>query len=83
MDPTVDVIIVNWDTGRQLRDCLSALSASQRTGYALGRVIVVDNASSDGSANGLSFPDLTLSVIQNDTNRGFAAAFARLIISTR
>jgi N-acetylglucosaminyl-diphospho-decaprenol L-rhamnosyltransferase len=74
MDPTVDVIIVNWDTGRQLRDCLSALSASQRTGYVLGRVIVVDNASSDGSANGLSFPDLTLSVIQNDTNRGFAAA---------
>src|ERR1700676_3076382 len=53
MDPTIDVIIVNWDTGHQLRDCLSALSASQRSGYALGRVIVVDNASSDGSANEL------------------------------
>jgi N-acetylglucosaminyl-diphospho-decaprenol L-rhamnosyltransferase len=74
MDPTLDVIIVNWNTGGQLRDCLSALSASQRAGYALERVMVVDNASSDGSANELSFPRLPLSVIQNDTNRGFASA---------
>jgi N-acetylglucosaminyl-diphospho-decaprenol L-rhamnosyltransferase len=70
----VDVIIVNWNAGSRLRDCLTALSGSRREGYTLGRVVVVDNASTDGSSNGLNFPALPLSTIQNCTNRGFAAA---------
>jgi N-acetylglucosaminyl-diphospho-decaprenol L-rhamnosyltransferase len=37
-------------------------------------VVVVDNASSDGSADNLQFSDLPLSVVRNSENRGFAAA---------
>jgi len=51
-----------------------ALSDSRRDGYILGRVVVVDNASADKSANDLSYPVLPLVVIRNDVNRGFGAA---------
>jgi N-acetylglucosaminyl-diphospho-decaprenol L-rhamnosyltransferase len=74
MHPTIDVIIINWNTGRQLRECLIALSASCRDRYQFGNVVVVDNASTDGSASELVFPNLPLSVIRNFENRGFAAA---------
>jgi N-acetylglucosaminyl-diphospho-decaprenol L-rhamnosyltransferase len=72
--PTIDIIIVNWNAGRQIQECLLSLSQTTHQGYSLGRVIVVDNASTDGSANGLSCPRLRLSVIKNSSNRGFAAA---------
>src|ERR1700730_433862 len=74
MGPTLDVIIVNWNTGPQLRECLASLSGAQRNGYVLGRVVVVDNASTDHSADGLLCPSLPLSIIWNSSNRGFAAA---------
>lgn len=70
----LDVVIVNWNTGRQLHECLQALADSHRDGFAFGRVVVVDNASSDGSASELNSLGLPLRVIQNAENRGFAAA---------
>jgi GT2 family glycosyltransferase len=72
--PTIDIIIVNWNAGRQIQECLLSLAQATQRGYSLGRVIVVDNASSDGSANGSSCLGLPLTVIQNSSNRGFAAA---------
>lgn len=72
--PIVDIIIVNWNTGQQLQECLDSLSGSRRDGYTLGQVVVVDNASTDGSASDLNFPGLPVRVIQSQTNRGFAAA---------
>jgi N-acetylglucosaminyl-diphospho-decaprenol L-rhamnosyltransferase len=72
--PTIDIIIVNWNAGGQIQECLVSLAQATQRGYSLGQLIVVDNASSDGSANGLSCPGLPLTVIQNRSNRGFAAA---------
>jgi N-acetylglucosaminyl-diphospho-decaprenol L-rhamnosyltransferase len=72
--PTIDIILVNWNAGGQIQECLLSLSQATQRGYGLGQVIVVDNASSDGSANGLSCLGLPLTVIQNSSNRGFAAA---------
>jgi N-acetylglucosaminyl-diphospho-decaprenol L-rhamnosyltransferase len=72
--PKVDVVIVNWNTGKQLRECLTALASSIRVGYEFGLVIVVDNDSSDGSIRDLEFPGLPLRVVPNRINRGFAAA---------
>ncbi len=74
MEPAIDVVVVNWNTGGQLRACLAALSASLQEGFRFGRVVVVDNASADHSADDLACPALPLVVIQNDTNRGFGAA---------
>jgi GT2 family glycosyltransferase len=74
-DPAViDVIIVNWNTGKQLQQCLQSLSCSRRAGFTFGRIAVVDNASTDDSASGLNSLGLPLCLIQNQTNRGFAAA---------
>jgi N-acetylglucosaminyl-diphospho-decaprenol L-rhamnosyltransferase len=70
----LDVVCVNWNSGKQLAACLASLAGTDRSRVALGRVVVVDNASSDGSAAGLDPGDLPLHVITNPTNRGFAAA---------
>lgn len=72
--PFLDIIIVNWNTGRQLRDCLMSIVNANKRGIRLERVIVVDNASSDGSVEGFGDLDLPLTIIRNSENRGFAAA---------
>ncbi|WP_018604591.1 glycosyltransferase family 2 protein [Uliginosibacterium gangwonense] len=66
-----DVIIVNYNVGKLLVDCVrSALSEGVR------RVVVVDNASHDGSVGYLesAVSDQRLCIIRNDANLGFAAA---------
>ncbi len=66
------VIIVNWNTRERLRQCLRSVFASD--GLANFEVFVVDNASSDGSAEmaAREFPRARL--IANKENLGFAAA---------
>jgi N-acetylglucosaminyl-diphospho-decaprenol L-rhamnosyltransferase len=68
----VSVLIVNWNGQRVLRNCLASLH-SGHDDLTL-ETIVVDNASTDGSADIVprDFPDVAL--IRNETNRGFAAA---------
>jgi len=69
--PKVSIIIVNWNTRALLQDCLRSIIAETRSSY---EIIVVDNASSDGSARIVAeeFPDVVL--LANSENRGFAAA---------
>jgi GT2 family glycosyltransferase len=68
----VSIVIVNWNTREILQDCLR--SVYEQTQEILFEVIVIDNASSDGSAEMVRqiFPTVTL--IENTQNRGFAAA---------
>ncbi len=68
----VSIIIVNWNTRDVLRDCLQSIQDS--AGRVAYEIIVVDNASSDGSADTVAreFPGVRL--IQNPKNVGFAAA---------
>lgn len=71
------IVIVNWNSGDQLRQCLATLpaAASQLPASSpLLRVVVVDNGSTDGSADGLALPRIDLVVQRNADNRGFAAA---------
>jgi N-acetylglucosaminyl-diphospho-decaprenol L-rhamnosyltransferase len=68
----LDIIIVNWNAGALLRECLTAIAGSTIAEQL--NVFVVDNASVDGSADALEFPPLALSAIRNPTNRGFAVA---------
>ena len=72
--PAVDVsvVVVSWNTREDLRRCLA--SVRSETADVSFELFVVDNASADGSADMVraDFPDVTL--IANDTNRGFAAA---------
>ena len=68
----LSVIIVNWNTEALLRDCLRSVYATV-TDLDL-EVIVVDNASSDGSVAMLKVEFPQVRRIENYDNRGFAAA---------
>lgn len=69
--PCVDVIIVNWNAGPQLRECADSVL---RHGYGrVGEIVVVDNGSVDGSdldVDGL--PGVTL--LRAGENLGFGRA---------
>jgi len=67
----VSIIIVNWNTCNILRDCL--FSVQQQT-TAHHEIIVVDNASSDGSVAMVRAEFSNVVLIENKSNRGFAAA---------
>lgn len=69
---TVSVVIVSWRTRDALRDCVESVKRQEEV--SLSQIVVVDNASGDGSAEMVAaeFPDVRL--IRNPDNRGFAAA---------
>ena len=68
----VSVIIVSWNARDFLRGCLESIR--QTGGDDIGEVVVVDNASGDGSADMVrrDFPDVIL--IEPGDNLGFARA---------
>ena len=69
MSPTLSVIVVNYNAGSLLRDCVDSLLSCPVD----IEVIVVDNASNDSSLEGLqNLPGVA--VIRNPTNGGFASA---------
>jgi len=61
----VDVVVVSYNSRDRLRDCVAPL-----TGVPGVHVIVVDNASTDGSRESLE--GLPLTAVANDVNGGFA-----------
>jgi hypothetical protein len=67
----LSVIIVNFNGGRIVRECLEHLWPQLEDGW---EVLLVDNASTDGSAAGLEEAYQGLSVIRNARNVGFARA---------
>lgn len=68
----VSIVIVNWNTKGLLKNCLN--SVYQTIDRLTFEIIVVDNASSDGSVEMLErdFPQTT--IIGNQENKGFGAA---------
>ena len=66
----VSVLITTYNSGHVLRDCLESLEHQR---YAPVEVIIVDNASSDGTRNTLFPFQRRHRVIFNDQNVGFAA----------
>ncbi|MDI6892712.1 MAG: glycosyltransferase family 2 protein [Actinomycetota bacterium] len=68
----LSIVIVNWNTRGLLRDCLSSIYGSPLKERF--EVIVVDNASTDGSQDLIKsdFPQVKL--IANDQNLGFSRA---------
>lgn len=65
------IVILNWNTRDLLRECLRSVYAAQ--GAPAFTVCVVDNASSDGSADMVraEFPQALL--VSSPVNRGYAA----------
>jgi GT2 family glycosyltransferase len=70
-EPLVHVALVNWNDGQHVLACLGSLSAVSYTNY---RIVIVDNASSDGSADIIAsaYPNMTL--LRLAENHGFTGA---------
>ena len=71
-NPDLSVIIVNWNTREMLREVLTSTFAGHRD--LTLQVIVIDNASTDASAEMVAKDFPLVLLIRNDANRGFAAA---------
>src|SRR2546425_3659128 len=73
--PSIHVIIVNWNSGNQLVECLESFAAVVDDAASLTSVTVIDNASADGSLDAAARLEATLplSIIRNRGNWGFAA----------
>ena len=69
--PSASVVIVNWNGAEHLDECLSSLET--QTLAAETEVIVVDNGSTDGSAELLERYRHLVRIIPNGSNLGFAA----------
>lgn len=70
---TLDIVIVNWNTGNALAVCLASI-VQAASAIDLQRVVVVDNASTDDSLALAAAAPVTPTIIRNADNRGFAAA---------
>ncbi len=71
-EPDVSVIVVNWNLKGVLEECLN--SVREHGAGLVVELIVIDNASSDGSAEMITreFPEALLT--HNSKNRGFSYA---------
>lgn len=86
MIPDIDVIIVSYNTVGDLDTCLRSLARSEPTPFR--RIVVVDNASTDGTAAALrrNWPDVDLVALDRNVgfgaanNIGFARSSARLVL---
>ncbi|MFC3750504.1 glycosyltransferase family 2 protein [Paenibacillus sp. GCM10012306] len=88
---TVSVQIVTYNSGEDIVECLDAVLAQD---YPLEQIVVIDNASGDGTAervknyilqSGHSNPDSShkrIQLIQNSVNTGFAPAHNQAISLT-
>lgn len=70
----VAVVIVSWNVREYLADCLRSVCRELGSAGLTGEILVVDNASTDGTVSLVRdlFPQVH--VIANEQNRGFAAA---------
>ena len=69
--PAASIVIVSYNGRKYLANCLASVLA--QAGEA-GEVVVVDNKSADGSAPFIQEHFPTVRLLQNQENRGFAAA---------
>jgi GT2 family glycosyltransferase len=79
--PELSVVIVTWNSGQELLDCIRSLHDHPPT--TTWEAIVVDNGSTDGSIEELRslFPDTR--VVANRRNRGLAAGNNQGIAASR
>ncbi len=75
--PPVTIIVLNYNGLKHLRNCLPSVEKLSYPGSI--ELIVVDNASLDGSAQYLKQRSRRIRIIENESNLGFAEAYNRAI----
>ena len=69
--PLISVVLVNWNGKEHLDECLGSLQ-KQRSPKGGFEIILVDNASTDGSVEFVERAYPAVRVIRNKANKGFA-----------
>lgn len=80
-EPTLSIIIVNWNTRDLLAQCLESIYESQSSNTF--EIIVVDNGSTDKSPDLVHTRYTNVSLIENRSNIGFARANNQAISFSR
>ena len=70
--PDVSVVIISYNTRELLLSCLSSVFSSRGVGKM--EVIVVDNASTDGSRDSVRKTYPLVWLVENEQNVGFSGA---------
>ena len=78
-EDSVSVTIVNWNGGDYIEKCLQSLSAQTVKNI---EIVIVDNASSDGSPDKLEKIYPSIRLIRNSENLGFSKAHNQAIRET-
>ncbi|MFO7591596.1 MAG: glycosyltransferase family 2 protein [Acidimicrobiia bacterium] len=79
-EPRWSAVVVNYEAGDALRDCVSTIVADGSAGPA--EIVVVDNGSGDGSVARLLAVHPDVRVIETGANLGYAGAANRGIAAT-
>ncbi len=74
MPAQLDIVIVNWNSNVQLAECLNSIPAALDHSFELKTIVVVDNASTDASLQGIDKLALPIQLILNKENKGFGYA---------
>lgn len=74
----VSVLVLSWNGRRHLEECLPALLAQEDPGVPW-EALVLDNGSSDGTAEWLSRAHPTVRLVASPNNLGFCAGNNRLV----
>jgi GT2 family glycosyltransferase len=77
----LSIVLVNFNDGPRLRACLSSLA--QNPPAAEHEILVVDNASADGSPDAVRREFPAVRVLANPVNAGFSAANNRGVAESR
>ena len=71
-ESTVGCIVLNWNSGEFIARCLQSLVSSKGVGV---EIIVIDNASADGSGKAIAMRFPSVTVVQLPENVGVAAGW--------
>lgn len=72
INPTFSIVVVNYNGGDYVRDCIDSLRKQTFRDF---EVIIVDNASEDGSVDNIDTTNLpNFQLLKQDENLGFAKA---------
>lgn len=77
MRDSLSIVIVNWNTGKLLAECLASLPAAATAGSLVREVVIIDNGSTDDSLNRIDAAmcaGIPLRIEQLNTNVGFGVA---------
>jgi GT2 family glycosyltransferase len=74
MNKKVDIIIVNWNSGKLLLDCVESILNTNDLNENISNILVVDNNSNDNSISLIEKYKHEIIIINNNINLGFGKA---------